>query len=292
MESKQASKHLPFTLSIFDSESHDGEGKSRNEPGTQIQRTDITNRNDGLFSIDVAMVTCVHGVWSTKDRTPTSFIVFNCEFSSLEDFYVRKVRIQWEFVNDLILPPSNPTIAARGPHLIRKYNPSEVDYHDEAGFEAGIEAGAIVKPGVKFHWTGGKDYKQQYFETAQSGWNHASETDHRYTKAWWMYKQNSQAKQGISPGFRVAVLLKRVNDSPFQGLFTLTEFDAGWKYKMATGWKSFFAKQPPNIDDPVNFDPSAEQIGGEGIDKDDLGALKTDAGISSRHAWVWGVDVK
>ncbi|KAF4626454.1 hypothetical protein G7Y89_g11704 [Cudoniella acicularis] len=292
METAEATAKPLLSIPIFDSGRHDGEGKSRNVTAAEIQRTDITNRNDGLFHIDVSMVTCVHGVWSGEDRTPASFIVFHCEINSLEDYYVKKVKLQWEFVNDQVSAPSNPTIAARGPHLVRKYNSSDVDHHDEIGIDAGIEAETIVNPGLNFHWNGAKDYKKQYFETARSGVEHASEKDHRYTKAWWIYTQNKQTKQGISAGFRIAVLIKRQNDSPFKGLFTLIEFDAGWKYKAAIGWKDFFAKRPPNVDDPVNFDPTVERVGGKDIDKDALGALKTDTGIGREYAWIWGVDVE
>jgi hypothetical protein len=281
---------------IFETWPHDGDGKSQNTTPYQKERPDIKNWKNSKFHIDVEMVTCVHGTWSEIDPTKASFIVFQCEFMGREDHIVEEVNVQWEFVNDssALGPPSNPSVAARGPHISRIYNPDEVNTTDNFGANAAVSGTAgPVTPSAGINASRTNQFKRDYFGEVKSGKEHVSNTDHRFATVWWDYKQNKHKKDGVSPGFRIAVLLKRDNDSPFKGLFSITRFNGGWKYRVEEAWNKYWGRTVPDIVDPVNFDPDPTRppLGGKGVVKNKLGELASEEGIGPKWAWIWGLDV-
>lgn len=286
-----------MSLELFNTGTVDGEGKTRNDPPDQVHRTMVTNRNNGLFRVDVKMETCIHGEWAQDDKTPASFMVFHCEVNSLVQYKVRKLRMRWEFVNSEGGPsqgPANPTIEALGPHLTRRYNRSEVSHQVEKEGELGIEgAEALAKPVAKMRLKFAKEFETHYYEEVQAMADPApGGKTQRRTRAEWLFKQNKQLNEGIVPAFRVAVLLKRESNAPFKGLFTLAEFDAGFRYKLAERWEEFHHE--PNVDDPINFVPREDDVGDKDLIKTvkhALGQLKSETGgVGKQHAWLWLVD--
>ncbi|KAI2620370.1 hypothetical protein GGS26DRAFT_594986 [Hypomontagnella submonticulosa] len=288
---------------------NDGEGKTQNKDPNQIHRRDILNREDAYFHTNIEMTVCIHGVWDKKnnDMTPASFIVFTCEATSLHEFKTRKLKLEVDFVNvegdtdgtDSQRPMSNMSIVARGPQVISRYNKTKVSMRRERGVDGEIGADVIVKPGINLHQLSSQEWEAQYFEEAKSGVRHASSTDHRYTKVWWIFTENRKSRAGVSPGFRIAILLKRETNEPFKGHVAITEFDAGWRHKGAVAWHDFFSKKDPeaekdNVIDAINFDPTANPIRPKwlnNVDADQLGDLETEAGIDKQYARVWGVDL-
>ncbi len=288
-----------LSIELFDTGRADGEGKTRNETPGQVHRAMITNRNNGLFRIDVKMETCIHGEWAKDDPTPASFMVFQCEVNSLEEYRVRKLKLRWEFVNGEGTPgqePANPAIEALGPHLTRRYNRSLVNHQVEKEGEVGLEGAeaAPIKPVAKMRLNFSKEFEKHYYEEVQAMADPPDGNTQRRTRAEWLFKQNSQLNEGIVPAFRVAVLLKRKTNAPFQGLFTLTEFDAGFRYKLAESWDDFYHSREPNVDDPVNFVPGKDDVGDRDLIKEvkhSLGQLKSETGgVDQQHAWLWLVD--
>jgi hypothetical protein len=277
---------------ILETWANDGDHKSQNQPPDQKQRSDIKNWKNSKFHIDVEMVTCVHGTWSDADPTKVSFIVFQCEFIGRNEHIVHAVNLQWEFVNEPNTPPSNPSVAARGPHISRIYNPDEVTVTDSYGGNIALQgSGGPVAPSAGVNASRENQYKRNYFGEVKSGKEHVSNADHRFSKVWWDYEQNKHKKDGVSPGFRIAVLLKRENDSPFKGLFSVKKFSGGWKYDLEEKWNNYRGKTVPDIVDPVNFDPLQPSLGGKGVVKDRLGDLAGDEGIGPHWAWIWGLDL-
>jgi hypothetical protein len=121
-------------IDIVEQEARDGVGRTRNVPPDRPQRPMVTYREDSNFSVSVALATCVHGIWSNEDKTPTSFIVFQCQFHSLRDTYqLRAVRLEWTFTNtemDKDGQPSNPDISAIGPNIFRSWNINTAEVED------------------------------------------------------------------------------------------------------------------------------------------------------------------
>jgi hypothetical protein len=152
-------------------------------------------------------------------------------------------------------------------------------------------SGGPVAPSAGVNASRENQYKRNYFGEVKSGKEHVSNADHRFSKVWWDYEQNKHKKDGVSPGFRIAVLLKRENDSPFKGLFSVKKFSGGWKYDLEEKWNNYRGKTVPDIVDPVNFDPLQPSLGGKGVVKDRLGDLAGDEGIGPHWAWIWGLDL-
>ncbi|KAJ6444912.1 Histone deacetylase HOS3 [Purpureocillium lavendulum] len=284
----------------------DGKGKTKNTTPGQVHREDVMNHEDAFFYTNIVMSACVHGVWDLKnnDKTPATFLLFTCEIQSMREFRARKIKLQIDFRNvnneEGGHPPANPTIVSRGPEIIERFQKVPVLHKRERGAKGAVEGGTVVKPGITLHQISSEEFERPYFAEAKSGVRHASSTDHRYVKVWWIYNENRKVSNGVAPGFRIAVLLKRANNSPFQGQFAITEFEAGWRYPAAVAWHDFWSERDPEAEedkiiDPITFDP------GEpgpvmpkwlsGVDDNQLVELQTETGIDKKFARVWGVDV-
>ncbi|KAK0610014.1 hypothetical protein B0T17DRAFT_621292 [Bombardia bombarda] len=260
-----------FRIPIVATTYSDGQGKTKNVTPDQIHRQDVMNHEDVFFYTNVVMTACIHGIWDEKsaDETPATFLLFTCEIQSMREFRAREIQLQMIFsnVDDLggQRPPANLTIISRGPEIIERFNRIPVRHMRERGIEGTLGADTIVKPGINLHQVSSQEYERQYFAQATSGIRHASNTDHRYVKVWWTYKENSKEVEWVPPGFRIAVLLKRENKSPFQGQFTIAKFDAGWRHAGAASWHKFRREQDPEAEedtiiDPISFDPEADPI--------------------------------
>ncbi|XDG09917.1 hypothetical protein ABKA04_009532 [Annulohypoxylon sp. FPYF3050] len=294
--------HIP----IMATPRSDGKGKTKNKTPEQVHRQDIMNHEDAIFHTNIVMSACVHGVWDERnnDMTPATFLLFTCEIQSMREFKAKKVKLEIEFrnVDDQggSRPFANPTIVSRGPEIIQQFHKIPVLQKKERGVKGSLEGGMVVKPGITLHNISNQEYEKQYFAQAKSGVRHASPTDHRYVKVWWIYMENSKGAEGVAPGFRVGVLLKRENDSPFQGQVAITEFNAGWRYTGALTWHDFWSARDPDAEedkiiDPINFDPKVlEPIVPRwltGVDHKQLGDLQTEDGIDKKYARIWGVDL-
>jgi hypothetical protein len=222
----------------------------------------------------------------------------------MREFRARKIKLEINFrnVDDQggTRPFADPTIVSRGPEIIERFHKIPVLHKSEHGIKGTVEGGPVVKPGIALHQISSQEYKRQYFAEAKSGVRHASSTDHRYVKVWWIYTENKKGAEGVAPGFRIAVLLKRENDSPFQGQVAITELDAGWQYPGAVAWHDFWSERDPDVEedkiiDPINFDPTVpDPIMPKwltGVDPKQLVDLQTETGIDKKYARVWGVDL-
>jgi hypothetical protein len=297
---------LELRIPIVATTRSDGKGKTKNETPEQIHRRDIMNHEDAFFHTNIVMSACVHGVWDKEnnDPTPATFILFTCEIQGMREFRARKIKLQLEFKNvrhdDGKQPLANPTIVSRGPEVIKRLDKLSVLRRRERGVAGSLEAPVMVKPGITLNQLNIEEYQKQYFAEAKSGVRHASSTDHRYTKVWWIYTENSKKAEGVAPGFRIAVLLKRDNNSPFQGQFSITEFDAGWRHKGAGIWHDLWSERDPEeeedrIIDPINFDPASSDCVMPkwltGVEPTQLADLQTETGIADKYARFWGVEL-
>jgi hypothetical protein len=295
MPSQEEFAENGLELPIVIKAAEDGHGKTRNVPANQEQRDVATSREDSYFSTYVRLATCVHGTWSQTDKTPTSFIVLECEFHCLQsDERLKSVKLEWKFLNtekDKMGSPSNPNIVARGPHIFRSWNSSSAHMEDESNFGANLGGGgAGVTAGINASLKHNEKHDQPYFEKVESS-RRFNDKEQRHDSVWWRYSQNERQKLGVTPGCRIAVLLKRKNDVPFDGMFEIAEFDGGWKYSGSQVWNKIRGKSE-NEDDPIHFNPKLPAIGsGTEIVENNLGCLATDEGIDKKYAWIWGIDV-
>lgn len=298
MPSQQFLAQHQAVSKIYVASPEDGEGKTRNSPPQQVQRPVITNWRDTSFSRAIDLETCVHGTWSTADPTPATFLVFRCEFVCLKKRNrLESIKIHFRFVNTD--PDENgelayPDVVARGPYF-RKYNASEGERQDENEATLDIGAAAEAKAGIQLRRKRGETHTQQYFEKVSSGRDYVQEGGvSRHEGVWWRFTQNESQDSGLTPGFRVAILLCRKNQAPFDGILEISEFDGGWTYDFSRSWETFTGKAQ-NVDDPIHFDPSMDPVlphyEDEAVDKNNLGNLATVEGIGRKYAWIWGVDV-
>ncbi|EWG55334.1 hypothetical protein FVEG_13347 [Fusarium verticillioides 7600] len=296
MPSQEELAENPLMGNIQVPDEGDGDGKTYNVDD-EDQRSVVTSWKDTSFTRYVQLETCVHGIWSEDDPTPTTLLVFRCEFVCIKDDHrLKSIAIRWKFVNTDVGEDgkvSSPNIVARGPYM-REWN--ELEAEEEEGNEIGGDLGgegAGAKAAINLKRTHKSTYKQQYFEKVVS-WHDYNNDERRREAVYWRFTQNHKKDSGVTPVFRTAILIRRQNNAKFDGIFEITEFDGGWKYNLSQAWKDFTGV-PKNVDDPVHFNPEATDIlpsfEDKAVNKQSLGRIATMEGIDKEYAWIWGLDV-
>lgn len=112
-----------------------------------------------------------------------------------------------------------------------------------------------------------------------------------YTCASWTLIENKTRQSGVPDSVRVALLVKRENDEPFNAKVTLEA-----EYDFKTTFQRFWKKVP--LDDPILFNPKAEPNKpkkGRSYGGTDLGSLDLysfcDARMSEKASWATGASV-
>lgn len=264
----------------------EGALKSRNEPGDEIQRPVITDREDSMFTVYVELVSCVHGTL-TPGGDPASLIIFQYEIHSKQDNRVIKaVSTDFEFSQT---GPGSPSVIAYGPYIQRKFNATKGTVTYQKGLEAA--AGVELTPAmveVRYSAEQEKSHEQQYFEKVDSG-RHRDDYEKRHHKVWWLYSQNRDQNHGVVPAFRTGVLLKRGDMSPFFARFKI-KLNGGFRYGAGQKLKTMFSHT--EVDDVINFSPEAKPWPSETtVDTTLLGKLAQETMLDRKLTPIWGVDI-
>ena len=290
----------PRSLPFIAGEISEGELKTRNFPSDEVHRRVVTDRgesDDSKFKVEVQLVTCVHGTFSPARPSPTSLIVFEYQLHCLEAKHVFKsVTTSFEFSEKEILTRSapdptemaTPSVIAYAPYAQRRFNTTTSEIGRKRGAE--IAAGAEFMPTnleSKLYREKEESHTQEYFEKSESGRHYKAE-EKRHHKVWWKMTQNSSQGHGISPAFRVAILLSRTSDSPFLGTFNI-DIDGSFWFSVAQVFDRILGRA--SIDDPINFDPASQPIGLGELDSTWLGKLAEGAMLDNKLTPVWGTDI-
>ncbi|KAK6538632.1 hypothetical protein TWF694_010210 [Orbilia ellipsospora] len=266
---------------IFEASLDEGIIRARNDPFDEVQRSVITDRGvTSPYKVQALLKACIHGYMNGASSNPASLIVVDYQLVSLKEGSVfTSVTTSFTF-SDCQSPQSDtaqasagsaPTVVAYAPfELPVRFNQSTATESHKTNPELNIapEFNGISLGGFKFGTESSSSHEQKYFEQGTAG----RHFDGDKQIVWWNLIHNKSQNHGVTPQFRVAVLVERKTDSKFQANFKIAA-RGGFGYKIQSLKDKWLYKTA--IDDPIIFDPARPPMGDlEGIEASELGKLK------------------
>ena len=249
---------------------------------------------ESAFSITVERLLWVDGWEDTEKKQAMTLLVLKFALTCTDpDGRFESVTTTIEFEDrDSSEVEARPEIEDWAPFAhMHRYNKSEAEKHNKytLGAEIGGSAAgatATVNAGLENEST----WNRKYFDEGN-----ARPLLHRINKrrngVEWFLKQNPVQKVGISPEFRVAILLRRASEEPFLFKFRIRT-KAGMLKDFIDGIKRAF-KTNPGVTKPFLMTPTPEaRVRYEGkeilatVDKENLGSLKGKQ--LQELSFVWG----
>jgi hypothetical protein len=274
----------PTEYSIYEDLSQGAHLKTTNDPSDPYQRDVITSRGrKSQFKALVTLTSCVHGHLdsSVNNPVPATLVILHYELHCLSGRHkFDTAYTELEFSNEVrTSPPNEPHVIALAPfHQTATANERTTEVVRNSGSRLEGVGADVLGIGAHIYGNVGtaveEMYEQRHFQLLQ-----ASREMSRYASAgpnivWWNMRATQhpgEKSEGIPPVLRVAALVQRKDYAKFQAKFLL-RLEAGVWYRAGASWKNFWGI---GSDDPILFDPSRDPVGGEGIDKDNLGKLMT-----------------
>jgi len=275
----QSDLETGIEVRLFGASLQEGEVKTYNDYPEQVQRPIITDRDyNGKYDVFVELLTCVHGDLDHATR-PASLMIFEYRLNCLEEKHTfSSVKTGFEFTDPSGGNNSHMEVLAFAPfNTPQRWNSS--GGNEEHGQKVGVQVGPKISSfGANILL---EHDKRKHFEKRYSTYGTAGRRSGN-TKVYWYMRQNSGLKDGVPPVFRVAILLGRSDDRPFQGTFEIELH--GW---FRLGLDRFLRR---TVDDPINFDPTAAPKGlPTGVDPQSLGNLSREYCLVKLTP-VWGLD--
>lgn len=250
------SMRIPLPIS---GEENDGEFHTQNASNDDWERRNIIERTHDVIHIRCDLVEVVHG-WldqQTKNETGPygTLVVFRFRFDAQKHSRrLLRARINVEFFsagqtrND----GDSPEVIAIAPE--ERWSVAPTIDHDWTSMGGELHVGATcgVGPAVtgigKLQKTASRDITDATTVTGSINLGSGRNSGESNTAVWTLL-ENKTRGTGLPDSIKVAVLLKREDDQPFNAMVTL-EAEADLKTRVG----SLFKQRVP-IDDPILFNP-------------------------------------
>ena len=236
------------------------------------------------FSIMVERLLCVDGWENTEKEPPQAMTLLVLEFTLActdPDGRFESMTTTIEFEDrGRSKNEAKPEVDGWAPFMhMQRYNESEAEMHHKSTLGAEVGGGAAgatatVNAGLENEITSNR----KYFDEGNA-YPVFSKIDERRNGVTWFLKQNSIQKAGISPEFRVAILLKRASQAPFLCKFRIRTRAGMWN-DFVDGIKRVFRANPGSTKPFLMTPATAARVRYEGkeilesIDTENLGKLK------------------
>jgi hypothetical protein len=266
-----------FDIDIFEASLDEGQTRA-NEPDVDLQSEVI--KDQGLHSkykIQALLKTCIHGIWDTESKTPTSLIVVDYSLKNLEEggrFSSVTTGFEFEpYVEDSIglglvskNPLDTPRVVALAPfETAVQWDNTTAKEDSKHTFDAAIEPEVHgVKAGkIGYSYEANRSHEQRYFSRGLAGRHFIQKGPARNIPfcVWWNLQHNFSQKDGVPPNFRTAFLVTRRTEaanSKFIARFSIA-VRGGFGMALET-LINFFLRR--NIKTrPILFDPSIKLMG-------------------------------
>jgi len=281
----------------------DGQLHTLNIPPTEEQRRTITDRGRNKdYVIQTRLHTCIHG--TLDGHIPSSLIVFEYRVKfNKERRAFSTVRTSFSFTKSKN-PHSDKTPFVPGHGIeVKAFAPFQnyVQYHETTAEETRERGGKAtlgtpselpVQASLEGSGSDTSKHTQRYFDEGYAGTRHDEERNLDNAVEWYLHHNESQG-DGVSPIFRVAILLKREDSELFYGHFVIT-VEGGIRFAIADTLRSFMMAP----DDPIIFNPARKPLwnGSEvsdpktiGVDPSKLGEL-ANGDMLDGLTMVWGLE--
>lgn len=264
--------------------------RQKNLPG-QLQREVITDRGvRSPYKIQALLRTCIHGTLDKESSEPASLIVVDYRVQTAkENAMFSQMTTSFEFSAGN-LEKLNPSVLAYGPFEEQmRWNQTDVTKSENSRQEVQIcpEVAGTKVGGLMLSREKESEWIQRSFDRGLST-RHFDNNGRAHTVEWTLLA-NEKQNDGIPPCFRVAMLVERDGDGPFEAKFAFTA-KGGLGYTLEALSNRFLRKTA--IDDPIIFLPSKEPFGatldGAFIDRYELRALSKEHKLIGLDK-VWGL---
>ncbi|KAN0069352.1 hypothetical protein V8E54_012367 [Elaphomyces granulatus] len=234
--------------------------KTRN-PKTDPRQRRFIHVSDTKFNRTIEMVTCLHG-WDTpqKNKAMTLIVVrFHLSCSTRNRRY-KSVTLGFKFGEKNLLnvsTKSKPTVIAYAPFVeTARFGETDVARTIRQKLEGTLGVNQIATAEARAGFEREEAYNRKYFNEGTANPIINEETNEMIGVKWYL-EQNAKQNDGVTPDFRIAVLLQRAvhqdgSQPQFIGTLDL-ETEAGLLEDFRQGARRVFGLPE---DDDVIFDPT------------------------------------
>lgn len=285
---------------LFEASLDEGTTRKKNDKNDPIQRRVITDRGvNSPYKIQAILRACVHGTMTKKtpespEPQPGSLIVVDYTLiNNKEGAYFTSVETTYKFSEYVDKSKGGkptgvcPSVVAFAPFdvpVIYNESTAEETGQNTAQLEIAPEFNGIKIASIVLGKDTESKHEQRYFDIGTAGTHFDAKS--RPNMVWWNVIHNRSQKLGVSPKFRVAMLVAREDNSKFQAKFEI-DVHGGFGYAISELVENWIRRTA--IDDPIIFDPSHGPMGDlEGIPRDELGKLASDDNLEAL-SMVWGL---
>jgi len=275
---------IPISKDLMEEENpqisiQEGGFKTRNPKTEPRQRRFIHVSSDRKFNKTIEMVTCLHG-WDTpqKNKAMTLIVVrFHLSCSTPNHRY-KSVTLRFKFGENNVLNASTksmPTVIAYAPFVeTARFGETDVARAIRLTFEGTLGVNQMATAEATAGFKREEAYNRKYFNEGTANPIINEDTGEMVGVKWYL-EQNAKQNDGVSPDFRVAVLLERAvhqdgSQPQFIGTLDL-ETEAGLLEDFRQGARRLFGLPE---DDDVIFDPTLPGQGNGNIGKALLKAIE------------------
>lgn len=275
---------------VYEDPSKGADYKISNLDG-QFQRNIFTARGQksSAYKATVTLKTCIHGHLdkSVPSPVPATLLVLEYSLNAISKNKYSTAFTSLEFAPYIESGKNNkstatgkaPEVVAWGPRNSKAHitavNQSKVQGRKFEGLNVDILGNG---GGINVNWGSETTTEglKTYFQLLQSDRSLSGAAGTGYDGVWWSMAQNEYEEDGVPPKVVTAVLVQRESETEkFQCKFVLNLQAEKW-HKVRKMWERFWGIVE---DDPVWFDPTLPNVGGDSIPPclaEYLGRLKVD----------------
>ncbi|KUI59877.1 hypothetical protein VP1G_07121 [Cytospora mali] len=266
-----------------------GEGlATRNASPTDWERHNVVERTKGTIHVYCELMDVQHGNLGNdpKGDDLASLMVFRFRF----DPQKKSRRVLSATASVEFFPAAGhgnpPAVEAIAPDDRWSLMPTKDHEEDTAGSELSLGTSQVVEASGKVNWSKTRSREVSGATIVSGARNLATGKDNGpYAIASWVFIENEKRQSGVPDSVRVALLVRRENDEPFNA-----EVKLSVNADLASNVGQFLKKNP--VDDPILFNPKAAVKNAKGrttgvlnLDKVDLYSL-CDARMSAKAFWA------
>jgi hypothetical protein len=233
--------------------------------GEEIQRPDIVDDMCRDLLLQARIDRIVHG-YENEDGGPATLVVFGFRFHGINDERrFKQAIITILFRDEKQRNKYDPEVIALWPNgdfTLGEPTEIEVEKKDEREVGADVTGGTVVQAGAHtvLRWERTKSFKKSDKSTLTG--SIVLDTDVRYTgpnnAVRLTISENRTTTSGVVTDFRVAVLLRRKNDTDTFLATVKMKAKADFFYNFFRGVRNVSGFSPPN--DPVRFKPGVPYL--------------------------------
>jgi hypothetical protein len=280
-------------------------GQLHSLPTEEERRMIVDRGKSSDYMIQVRLVSCVHGTLDEVAKKPASLIIFEYRIKSFQEGRAfSSVRTSFTFTESKdsnvvprgYVPGHGPKVKAFAPFRDpAQFNETFADLMKKGGLKGTIGTGSALPVKVEVGGDGSSSaaWKQRYFDEGTAGLRH-DDLRHVDNGVEWYIHHNERQNHGVSPLFRLAVLIEREEDELFYGTFSV-RVDGGKIWALQERFRHLISA-PGH---PIIFNPGrepmwnedafdAEEVGKLGVERTRLGALAKGKKLDAL-SHVWGL---